>query len=108
MQIRVRFRQRDQRTIEAAGSSGQSVRDLALAAKVMGILGECGGNCACGTCHVVIDNAWIDRIGRVVPGSVEDATLDFSSNREPNSRLSCQIALQPELDGLIVTVGNDV
>ena len=106
--IKIVFRQRDGRVVEAIGKIGQSVRDVAISSGVAGIPGECGGNCACGTCHVQVSDDWIELVGLVEPDSIEDATLDFSSNRGVNSRLSCQIPVRPELDGLVVSVGNDL
>jgi 2Fe-2S ferredoxin len=105
--IRIIYQQRDGRAIEAEGRVGQTVRDLAMKSGVKGILGECGGNCACATCHVQIADEWIGRVGRVAKDGVEDSTLDFCTDRTEFSRLSCQIPIRPELDGLVVTVGND-
>lgn len=63
----------------------------------------CGGSCACATCHVYVDPEWIDRVGGM-PSGDEDDLLDSSDVRQPNSRLSCQIALDAGLDGLRVTI----
>jgi ferredoxin, 2Fe-2S len=68
---------------------------------VDGILAECGGGAVCGTCHVYVDDAWIDRLPCV--GIDEDALLEgVTAERRPNSRLSCQIKIVPELDGLVL------
>lgn len=70
---------------------------------VAGILADCGGCCDCGTCHVYVDEQWRDMVGP--PNDVELGTMDLVENiREGESRLSCQIRLRPELDGLKVTV----
>lgn len=62
----------------------------------------CGGQCVCATCHVHVDPAWMDVIG--APAGIEVDLLDSSMERQANSRLSCQITLSAELDGLAVTV----
>jgi 2Fe-2S ferredoxin len=77
--------------------------EMARASGVAGIYGDCGGTCACATCHVYVDPAWVAATGS--PDDIEDALLDMVDSRQSNSRLSCQIKLGPELDGLKVTVG---
>ena len=69
---------------------------------VPGIEAECGGACACATCHVYVDEAWRDKTG--VPSQMEEDMLDFAFDVRETSRLSCQIKLKPELDGLVVRV----
>ncbi len=64
------------------------------------IKAECGGACACGTCHVYVDEAWLGRL--VPPSPEEEAQLDLAAGVEANSRLSCQILMRPDLDGLKV------
>ena len=82
---------------------GRSLMEAARANNVAGIHGDCGGTCACATCHVYVDPAWVAATGS--PDDIEDALLDMVESRQSNSRLSCQIKLGPELDGLKVTVG---
>ena len=65
-----------------------------------GIEAECGGACACSTCHVYIDEAWREKVGE--PSPMEEDMLDFAYNVQPNSRLSCQIKVRDDLDGLTV------
>ena len=67
---------------------------------VPGIDADCGGACSCGTCHVYVDEAWVDKLPEIDP--MEEAMLSLSSDRKPNSRLSCQLAVTEELDGLAV------
>ena len=83
-------------------SAGQSVMEAAIKHAVPGIDADCGGECACATCHVYVDPAWLDKTGTPVPGSQEASMLSFAAEGEFNSRLSCQIAMREELDGLVV------
>ena len=64
------------------------------------IEGMCGGACECATCHVFVDEAWLARCG--TPSELEASMLSFAAAAQPNSRLSCQIAMTPLLDGLVV------
>jgi len=79
---------------------GLTVMEGAVKNNVPGIDGDCGGACACATCHVYVDPAWADKTG--VRNAMEESMLDFADNVEANSRLSCQIRITDELDGLIV------
>jgi 2Fe-2S ferredoxin len=79
---------------------GLSVMEGAVKNLVPGIDADCGGACACATCHVYVDQAWL---GKLAPKSdMEETMLDFAQELEPNSRLSCQIKVTPELDGFVV------
>ncbi len=80
---------------------GQSVMEGAVRNGVPGIDADCGGNCACATCHVYVDEAWLGRVEGPLEG--EKSMLDYVQKAKPNSRLSCQIAVTPELDGLVVS-----
>ena len=86
------------RSVEAP--AGWSVMEAAVKNNVPGIEAECGGACACATCHVYVDEAWLDRVGGAQP--MEADMLDFASDMRSNSRLSCQIRIAPDLDGLVV------
>ena len=79
---------------------GLSVMENAVRHNVPGIDADCGGACACATCHVYVDDAWRDRTG--AQSAMEESMLDFAENVEPSSRLSCQIRFTEALDGLIV------
>ena len=81
---------------------GLSVMRGAVNNGVPGIDADCGGECACATCHVYVDPAWLDRIGLPEPGSMEASMLSFAAVAEPNSRLSCQITMSEALAGLVV------
>lgn len=87
------------RTIEA--DNGATMMETALRNDVPGIVGECGGACACATCHVYVDEAWRAATGE--PSPMEEDMLDFAFDVRPNSRLSCQIRISDALEGLVVT-----
>ena len=79
---------------------GLTVMEGAVKNNVRGIDADCGGACACAPCHVFVDQAWVGKIGE--KSAMEESMLDFAENVEPNSRLSCQVKVTAELDGLIV------
>jgi len=79
---------------------GLSLMEGAVKNNVPGIDADCGGACACATCHVYVDEAWRETIGP--PLDMEQSMLDFAENVEPSSRLSCQVKVSDALDGLIV------
>jgi ferredoxin, 2Fe-2S len=79
---------------------GSNVMEAALRNGVTGIVAECGGSCTCATCLVHVDEAWSKLVGR--PSLEEEDMLDFAFEVKPASRLSCQIKVIEELDGLIV------
>jgi 2Fe-2S ferredoxin len=80
---------------------GTSVMQAAIANGVSGIVAECGGSQMCATCHVYVDEEWVAKLAPMQ--ATEDAMLDTAaSERKPNSRLSCQLVMSPELDGLVV------
>jgi 2Fe-2S ferredoxin len=86
------------RTVE--GETGSTVMEAAIKNAVPEIEAECGGACACSTCHVYVDEAWREKVGE--PAPMEEDMLDFAFEVKPNSRLSCQIKVSDDLDGLIV------
>ena len=87
---------------EITAENGSTVMENAIRNAVPGIEAECGGACACATCHVYVDEAWTDKVGE--PEPMEEDMLDFAYDVRPNSRLSCQIKVRDELDGLVVSV----
>jgi ferredoxin, 2Fe-2S len=90
-----------ERAVDAA--VGESVMAAAVRNGVPGIIGECGGNCSCATCHVYVDEDFAESVGG--PGDMEDDLLDLgASDRRVTSRLSCQISVSEDLDGLVVRV----
>ena len=86
------------RTVEA--EIGSTVMESAIRQGIPGIEAECGGACACATCHVYVDEAWTAIVGE--PSPMEEDMLDFGYDVRSNSRLSCQIKVTAELDGLVV------
>lgn len=82
--------------------NGSTVMENAIKQGVPGIEAECGGACACATCHVYVDDAWKAVVGE--PAPMEEDMLDFAYDVQPTSRLSCQIRVTDALDGLIVRV----
>ena len=87
------------RTIDA--EVGSTVMETAIGNNVPGIEAECGGACACATCHVYVEEEGRAKVGE--PSPMEEDMLDFGYDVRPNSRLSCQIKVTDELDGLKVT-----
>ena len=85
-------------TVDA--KEGMSVMQTAVNNGVDGIVAECGGACSCATCHVYVDEGWFDKLPEAQ--SMEKEMLDFVMSPEPTSRLSCQIKVTAELDGLVV------
>jgi ferredoxin, 2Fe-2S len=81
---------------------GMTVMEGAVKNNVPGIDAECGGACACATCHVYVDPGWTAKTGE--HGELEASMLDIACNLQPNSRLSCQIRVTEELDGLVVNL----
>lgn len=87
--------------VEAEADVGTSVMMCAVAQDIDGIVAECGGSLMCATCHVYVDQEFADRLPAMSPD--EDEMLEAAaSERLPNSRLSCQLVLTDELDGLVV------
>lgn len=93
--------------IEASGTPhtveaevGHSVMETAVKNDVPGITAECGGACACATCRVYVDDAWRGKTGEAK--QMERDMIEFSDEPDPTARLSCQITVTQELDGLVV------
>ena len=94
--------------IDASGQSrsveaqvGSTVMETALRNSIPGIEAECGGACACATCHVYVAEEWMPAVGKA--SQMEEDMLDFAFEVRPTSRLSCQIKVSEALDGLVVT-----
>ena len=94
--------------IDAGGASrtvdaqvGSTVMETAIRNSIPGIDAECGGACACATCHVYVAPEWTEIVGK--PSQMEEDMLDFAAEVRPSSRLSCQIKVTSQIDGLVVT-----
>jgi 2Fe-2S ferredoxin len=87
---------------ELDAAAGSTVMEAAIRNSVPGILAECGGACACATCHVYVDDAFAEQAGK--PDPMEEDMLDFAYEVRPTSRLSCQIKMTEALDGLVVHI----
>jgi 2Fe-2S ferredoxin len=100
--VNITFIQPDgsQQTVQA--TPGNTVMEAAKLHNVPGIEAECGGACACATCHVYVDAAWRDKVGKAA--AMEEDMLDFAFDVRAESRLSCQIKVTPALDGLVLRV----
>jgi 2Fe-2S ferredoxin len=92
----------DGETFPVEAEIGSTVMENAINHSVPGILAECGGVCSCATCHVYVEPEWREAVGP--PGLIEKDMLEFVTDVRENSRLSCQIAVTEELDGLVVRI----
>jgi ferredoxin, 2Fe-2S len=99
---KITFTGSDGTRYEIEAENGSTVMEAAIRNGVPGIEAECGGACACATCHVYVDEAWQDRTGS--PDPMEEDMLDFAYDLRATSRLSCQIKVTDELDGLLIGV----
>ena len=97
---KVTFIEHDGTVHDVDAEIGESLMEAAMRGSVSGIVAECGGSCTCATCHVYIDEAWFVRAGKRT--LEEDEQLDNAFDVRPTSRLSCQIKMSEELDGILV------
>ena len=96
---------KDQEKHEAEVDNGYTVMEGAVNNDIDGIPAECGGACACATCHAYIDHSWIDIIPEM--DDMEDSMLDAAYERKDNSRLTCQIEVNDDLDGPVVHIAEN-
>lgn len=99
---KITFVQPDGQSQTVEADVGLTVMEAAKKHAIAGIEAECGGACACATCHVYVDDAWRAKVGK--PEEMEEDMLDFAFDVREQSRLSCQIKVTAELDGLVVRV----
>src|SRR4051794_6956645 len=98
---KITYRDHDGTSRSVEAEIGSTVMETAIKNAIPGIVAECGGACACATCHVYVDEAFMSLVGD--PQPMEEDMLDFAYDVRPNSRLSCQIRMREDLDGLTVT-----
>ena len=98
---KITFIDADGTSRDVDAKAGASVMEAAVQNMVPGIDADCGGACACATCHVYLDAAWKDKVKPM--DDMEESMLDFAEGQQENSRLSCQIIMSDELDGITVT-----
>lgn len=101
--VRIVFVQPDSSQTEVEGAAGESIMQAAVSHGIPGVIGECGGSMACATCHCYVDADWLPRTGALSPGEEDMLDLGMAEPR-PESRLTCQIRLTPELDGIVIHV----
>ena len=99
---KITFIQFDGTETSIDAENGNTVMNTALDNLIPGIDADCGGECSCATCHVLVDERWMEKVGQ--PSESEESMLDLNPDRATNSRLSCQINVSDDLDGLIVTL----
>jgi len=97
---KVTYIQSNGNTTTVVLDNGQTVMQGAVDNMIEGIDAECGGACACATCHCYVDESWLDKVGAA--NDIEEELLDGVSSANNASRLSCQIEIGDELDGLVV------
>ena len=100
--IKVTFKEHSGAVHEVSGADGETLMDLAMNNMVPGIDGDCGGDCACGTCHVIVAAEWASKLAQV--NTEEDALIGMTPDKQDGSRLACQVVLNSELDGMEVTL----
>ncbi|MCL4790508.1 MAG: 2Fe-2S iron-sulfur cluster binding domain-containing protein [Gammaproteobacteria bacterium] len=102
---RVIFHDTNGRRVEVQAPVGNTAMEAAVDNGVSGVVAECGGACACATCHGYVAEEWLPRLKPME--EMEDAMLDAAEGRRATSRLLCQIEINPELDGLEITVADN-
>lgn len=86
---------------KVVATEGTTLMQVAMDEGIDGIIAECGGGCACATCHCYVDERWVEAVGPA--NDFEEEMLDgTAADRKPNSRLSCQVTVTEAMDGLIV------
>lgn len=97
---KITFIEHDGTVHDVDAEPGETVMEAAMRGAVSGIVAECGGSCTCATCHIYVDETWLAKTGE--RSLEEDEQLDNAYDVRANSRLSCQIKMSQELDGLLV------
>ncbi len=100
--MKIVFKEHSGAVHEVEGNEGETLMDAAMNNMVPGIDGDCGGDCACGTCHVFIAPEFLDKLDAI--DGEEELLIGMTPDKEDNSRLSCQVKLTDDLDGMEVTL----
>lgn len=104
---KITFIEPDDTTKTVEAETGYTLMEVAMRNGIQGIVAECGGQCSCATCHVFVEGDYFEKVGP--PEGDEEDMLDFSDNRQANSRLGCQVEIFDALDGMTVRVaGEDI
>ena len=98
--VKITFIQHNGTEQTVEGTPGMTVMEVAVKNQVPGIDADCGGACACATCHVYVDPAWLAKTGART--EMEESMLSFAAATQENSRLSCQIEMSDALDGIVL------
>jgi len=96
----IKFISHDGNNCEVYAENGTSLMETAVYHSIAGVVADCGGACSCATCHVYVDTEWLAKLPD--PDEAELALLEFAIDLKDNSRLSCQIEITEDLDGLVV------
>jgi len=99
---KIKFIQHDGTETDVEADNGSSLMNAAIDNGVAGIDADCGGECSCATCHITVNDQWFAVVGS--PSEQEESMLDLNPDRETNSRLSCQIPVSDEIDGIVVNL----
>jgi 2Fe-2S ferredoxin len=99
---KIKFINADNSVQEIEAEAGTSLMQAAMDNNVEGILAECGGACSCATCHCYIEPAWMDKAGDI--SEVEKDMLDCVLEPQTNSRLSCQVTISDDMDGIEIHI----
>lgn len=99
--VRISFIEPDGSRIDCQAVEGATFRNTGLSSGVTGIVGMCGGFASCGTCHVFVEEEWLEKLPAI--GEAEEIMLEGTfCERQPNSRLACQLVVRQDLDGIVV------
>lgn len=99
------FIDRKGQRLEVQAENGSSIMEVAMDNGVSGIYGECGGTCSCATCHCYVPDEWVAKLKPM--DDLEDGMLDGAKDRRPTSRLTCQLVVSDELDGIELEVAEN-
>ena len=100
--VKITFIEFDKTEHTVDADEGMSLMEVALQNGVPGIDADCGGACACATCHVYVDKSWVEKTGEAE--QMEQDMLDFAFDVNEQSRLSCQVKVTDDLDGIIINL----